>query len=158
MDLQYPTLLVICVSLHFPTTKDIAWRLLQIPCFVLYFNPLNATLNPICHLLALLWAHHILRISRIRVKMSLGSWKRWYTVGGRDGGRWGEKHMTTMRMDVTSLREGKWGEILVKIRSLLVKKWANISEIIMSWSLLWLQTRRTPCVVSSNGCKLQSLQ
>jgi hypothetical protein len=32
------------------------------------FNPLNAELNPICHLLALLGAHHTLHISRIRVK------------------------------------------------------------------------------------------
>jgi len=32
------------------------------------FNPLNAELNPICHLLALLGARHILHISRIRVK------------------------------------------------------------------------------------------
>jgi len=32
------------------------------------FNPLNAKLNPICHLLALLGAHHILHVSRIRVK------------------------------------------------------------------------------------------
>ena len=32
------------------------------------FNPLNAELNPIYHLLALLWAHHILHVSRIRVK------------------------------------------------------------------------------------------
>ena len=32
------------------------------------FNPLNAELNPICHLLALLGAHHILHVSRIRVK------------------------------------------------------------------------------------------
>ena len=31
-------------------------------------NPLNAELNPICHLLALLGAHHILHIRRIRVK------------------------------------------------------------------------------------------
>ena len=31
------------------------------------FNPLNTELNPICHLLALLEAHHILHISRIRV-------------------------------------------------------------------------------------------
>jgi hypothetical protein len=30
-------------------------------------NPSNAKLNPICHLLALLGAHHILHISRIRV-------------------------------------------------------------------------------------------
>jgi hypothetical protein len=32
------------------------------------FNPLNAELNPICHLLALLGAHHILHINRIKVK------------------------------------------------------------------------------------------
>ena len=31
------------------------------------FNPLNAELNPICHLLALLGAHHILHVSRVRV-------------------------------------------------------------------------------------------
>jgi hypothetical protein len=30
-------------------------------------NPLNAKLNHICHLLASLEAHHILRVSRIRV-------------------------------------------------------------------------------------------
>jgi hypothetical protein len=34
-------------------------------------NPLNANLNPICHLLALLGAHHILHVSRIRVKTIL---------------------------------------------------------------------------------------
>jgi len=33
-----------------------------------FLNPLNAELNPICHLLALLEAHHILHVSRIRVK------------------------------------------------------------------------------------------
>ena len=32
------------------------------------FNPLNTELNPICHLLALLGAHHILHVSRIRFK------------------------------------------------------------------------------------------
>jgi hypothetical protein len=31
-------------------------------------NPLNTELNPICHLLALLGTHHILHVSRIRVK------------------------------------------------------------------------------------------
>ena len=30
-------------------------------------NPLNAELNPICRLLALLGAHHILHVSRLRV-------------------------------------------------------------------------------------------
>jgi hypothetical protein len=32
------------------------------------FNYLNAELNPICHLLALLGAHYILHVSRLRVK------------------------------------------------------------------------------------------
>jgi len=31
------------------------------------FNPLNAEVNPICHLLALLGAHPILHVSRIKV-------------------------------------------------------------------------------------------
>jgi hypothetical protein len=35
------------------------------------FNPLNVQLNLICHLLALLRAHHILHVGRIRVKKIL---------------------------------------------------------------------------------------
>jgi hypothetical protein len=34
-----------------------------------FFNALNAELNPICHLLALVGAHHILHVSRIRVNI-----------------------------------------------------------------------------------------
>jgi hypothetical protein len=34
-------------------------------------NPLNTKLNPICHLLALLGAHPIIHVSKIRVKLSL---------------------------------------------------------------------------------------
>jgi len=41
---------------------------LTVTVMVNSINPLNANLNPICHLLALLGAHHILRVSRIRVK------------------------------------------------------------------------------------------
>ena len=40
----------------------------NIACGVWFINPLNAELNPICHLLALLGAHHNLHVSRIRVK------------------------------------------------------------------------------------------
>ena len=36
---------------------------------VILINPLNAELNPICHLLALLGAHRILYISKIRVNL-----------------------------------------------------------------------------------------
>jgi hypothetical protein len=35
--------------------------------FMCFINPLNAQLNPICHLLALFGAHPILHISKIRV-------------------------------------------------------------------------------------------
>ena len=38
------------------------------PNYAMELNPLNAELNPICHLLALLGAHHILHVSRKRVK------------------------------------------------------------------------------------------
>jgi len=37
-------------------------------CIFYEINSLNAELNFICHLLTLLGAHHILRVSRIRVK------------------------------------------------------------------------------------------
>jgi hypothetical protein len=37
-------------------------------------NPLNAKLNPICHLLVLLEAHHILHVSRIRVNLLILLW------------------------------------------------------------------------------------
>jgi len=36
-----------------------------------YINTLNAELNPICHLLALLGTHPILHVSRIRVNMKV---------------------------------------------------------------------------------------
>jgi hypothetical protein len=42
------------------------WRLCDQRRFI---NPLKAELNPICHLLALLEAHLIFHISRIRVKL-----------------------------------------------------------------------------------------
>jgi len=47
--------------------KEQSWSLW---CF-LSINLLNAKLNPICHLLALLGAHHILHVSRIRVKHNI---------------------------------------------------------------------------------------
>jgi len=39
------------------------------------FNPLNAELNPICHLLAILGAHHILHVSRMRVKQHASKYR-----------------------------------------------------------------------------------
>jgi len=41
----------------------------EVQSVALTFNPLNAELNPICYLLALLGAHHFLHVSRIEVKL-----------------------------------------------------------------------------------------
>jgi len=56
-----------------PTTKTriyhaIAKSTINICSRNMVFNPLNAELNPICHLMALLGSHRILHVSRIRVK------------------------------------------------------------------------------------------
>ena len=45
-----------------------AFPALHITAKNISINPLNAELRPICHLLALLAAHHIPHVSRIRVK------------------------------------------------------------------------------------------
>ena len=42
-------------------------------CEVILLNSLNAELNPSFHLLALLGAHHILHVSRIRVNVVLSN-------------------------------------------------------------------------------------
>jgi len=52
----------ICISS--PRRPERLWR-----SPTLLLNPLNAELNPICYLLALLGAHHFLHVSRIRVKL-----------------------------------------------------------------------------------------
>ena len=54
------------------------WRLYVEKSWIFHFmpltvfiNPLNAKLNPICHLLTLLGRHHILHVSRIRINIVL---------------------------------------------------------------------------------------
>jgi len=42
-------------------------------------NPLNAELNPICHLLALLGTHHIFHVSWLRLKLR-GSGYLWTVI------------------------------------------------------------------------------
>ena len=41
-------------------------------------NPLNAEFNPICHLLALFVAHHILHVGRIRVNIVIEKISKWF--------------------------------------------------------------------------------
>jgi hypothetical protein len=44
------------------------------------FNPLNAKLNPICHLLTLLGADPVLHVSRIKVKAPPGTSYSYITI------------------------------------------------------------------------------
>ena len=52
--------------------------------YVRVFNPLNAKLNPTCHSLALLGAHPILHISRVRVK-HVGNCSYFWAMIGESG-------------------------------------------------------------------------
>ena len=61
-------------------------------------NPLNAELNPICHLLALLGAHHIFHISGLRVNICYPSRKTKITEQ-----RWSISWRTKDQLDVTIL-------------------------------------------------------
>jgi len=54
---------------HVEWTCRIINRLLCVASRWANINPLNAEWNPICHLLTLLGAHHILHVSRIRVNI-----------------------------------------------------------------------------------------
>jgi len=54
---------------HFVESKTNYVACLRNAVYFLLLNPLNAKLNPICHMLALLGAHPILHISRIRVNV-----------------------------------------------------------------------------------------
>jgi len=73
---MYPLSLQLVFSLTMFTSKlcRICMKHSLHACYVICqsccqsFNPLNAELNPICYLLALLGAHHFLHVSRIRVK------------------------------------------------------------------------------------------
>ena len=56
--------------------REKVWFLTKSKLLLLWIysiNPLNAELNPICYLLALLGAHHFLHVSRMRVKVPLTS-------------------------------------------------------------------------------------
>ena len=57
------------INEHIITIYDKSTCITFLPCF--FFNPSNAELNPICHLLALLGAHHIFHISGLRVNIML---------------------------------------------------------------------------------------
>jgi hypothetical protein len=52
----------LCRRILLPTLIKLLWHFLE-------FNPLNAELNPICHLMALWGAHHILHVSETRVNI-----------------------------------------------------------------------------------------
>ena len=61
----YREIIAVCSQIHTKHINTLCGQNVEL----LNVNPLNAKLNPICHLLSLLGVHHILHISRIRVKL-----------------------------------------------------------------------------------------
>jgi hypothetical protein len=65
-------------------------------------NPLNAKLNPICHLLALVGAHPVFHVSRIRVKHTEPSnhcAKTWtYFVGEQNVQQWRKQNLPILKI------------------------------------------------------------
>ena len=68
----FPSLPLPCVTVcHHISTGfylQASWADFQCKAFHEIINPLNAELNPICHLVALLGVHHFLHVSWTRVK------------------------------------------------------------------------------------------
>ena len=60
----YREIIAVCSQIHTKHINTLCGQNVEL----LNVNPLNAELNPICYLLALLGAHHFLHVSRIRVK------------------------------------------------------------------------------------------
>jgi hypothetical protein len=61
-QVKHKTSVTFYAFMSFYVTQSVIWLIADL------LNPLNVQLNPICHLLALLGAHHILHVNRIRVK------------------------------------------------------------------------------------------
>ena len=53
---------------YYGLVREISLREHKVVCGLGLISPLNAELNPICHLLALLGAHHIIHVSSVRVR------------------------------------------------------------------------------------------
>jgi hypothetical protein len=78
---------------------------LYLTCVIQNFNPLNAKLNPICHLLALLPTHHILHVSKVKVNilsLLIFVTKGWAT------GTWSTRSTYDPLFLIHSLRAAPW--------------------------------------------------
>ena len=105
---------------------SVAVRLRDLDCFShlciitrVNFNPLKAELNPICHLLALLRAHPIFHVSRIRVNLLVVC----FLLGNTPAS---EIYMPTFRNTVCSIFIGlpmKMEQSVPKSRHIKFRRW-----------------------------------
>ena len=92
----------------------------------LKFNSLNAKLNPICPLLALLGAHHILHVSRIRVKcLEVSGTTEWQAI-------FIPLNTDTVRQCITTLEAIK-GFLLNRILN-IARKFVDQNQCSLSWT------------------------
>ena len=124
------------------TNKELD-KLIKHKNIINYINPLNTELNPICHLLALVGAHPILYISRIRVKAQRLSWFghvqrmpdtrtvkkifNWKPLNERSQGRPKYRWEDNIKQDICQMKiknwiacvqhRGKWKEVVEKAKT-----------------------------------------
>ena len=102
------------------------------------FNPLNAQLNPICHLLALLGAHYIFHVSGLRVKVI------WLYVVLATGYRKGISHdATTPPLNLWAMKYA-WWYICEELATYEVHFLWNVRKLSMFWvpvTTAWLVLR-----------------
>ena len=77
---------------------------------ILTFNPLNAKLNPICHLLALFGAHHILHVSGVRVNFVLSLGVEAMGTGGLMQRARVSQKLTKLGTEVKSHKQVTWNK------------------------------------------------
>ena len=111
----------ICLSQHKPHTV----------------NPLSVELNPICHLLALLGAHHIFHVSRLRVNTSEGAESQPTNVADTRTGML--YRMKTYAITLYVMQLSQWQNTVKSFQAHSHVKWFKPSKISESGSIsIWL--------------------
>jgi hypothetical protein len=113
-------------------TKEFAYTvfllLMRATFSVKYLKPLNTELIPICHLLALLGAHHILHVNRIRVN-------RKFKVSTKSMYKIQVARVKLSNLNPSLSRNAPLCITIVMIVMNIIRRWQNYSpgKLIYSW-------------------------
>ena len=103
-------------------------------CQIKKFNPISTELNLICYLLALLGAHHILHVSRIRVNIYFYAYSDWFLCS------WGPYNHSHIIAKIVYCRSTYiWWPVNESCKGCVgCFPWLNFARIKFStWNLRW---------------------